>query len=775
MPDQSKPGRDLAVIALVSSTVLIFEIAITRLLSVVLWYHFAFLAISLAMLGLGAPGVWQFVRRPRRDSLPKLLNSAAAAIPLSVTATVKSGAWLVEFPSIRVAVIVVALLVPLILLGAVICLLLLEARGRAIGAMYGCDLLGAAVGASAVVPLMSVLSTPHLLAALGFLPLVAVVLVRQRPTKAGVVVGILLASALLWGEPFRVRQSKVYQELPFGVLYEKWTPTARLTVFPDVFWIPDARQAFGWGFGSRYRPRPIEQLWVEQDGSAGTPITRLPSALSELEHLKFDVTSVGYQLRPPRRACVIGAGGGRDILTALQAGAEYVDAVELNPAMIHAVSDVFGEFSGDVYHLPGVHAHASEGRSFLSRTGDDYDLIQISLTDSWAATAAGAYALSENFLYTKEAIRLYLDRLTPQGVLSISRWMSGGKQMETLRMALLIRAALGDAGVSNPLSRVAVVQGGQIGTVLVSATPLDRAELSRLDRIGAQRGFARHWPPHPETYKTSLVARVLQEGASSLEQSGLYVSPPTDDRPFFFQSVRAFSLVDPDLLEKLSINDRAARLPRLLLGIVGVLTAVLFFAPFFFTPGLTRGPPLWRGSLYFVSVGVGFMLVEIPLIQRTILYLGHPSYATTVVLFTLLLGSGLGSWVAGRCGTPRLTRLRWLLPAGVAVLTVALDSLTQPTLGWPAAGRIALTTAAIGPLGFLMGFAFPVGMIRFGEFGRAWFWAVNGASGVLASVAAIALAAYVGFSGVIWLGVGCYLLAGLFLGSPSLEPENSSG
>src|ERR1044072_1945527 len=281
--------------------------------------------------------------------------------------------------------------------------------------MYAADLVGATCGTLAVVPLLHVVPTPFLLGAAGALALLGVLLVDRSHRIAVLAGAVVLGGSLAWRERFQLHFTRGYSERAIRPLFEQWTPTARLTVFPWVFWINKPENAFGWGMGAKYVPHPLQQLWLEQDGSAGTPITRYSGDPKQLEHLAWDVTSVGSQIFHPREVCVIGAGGGRDILTALSNGAQRVTAVEINPHTIQLVSGRFGDFSGDVYHLPGVRAVASEGRSFLTRSPDLFDMIQISLIDSWAATSAGAYALSENYLYTVEAYRLYWNRLAQHG------------------------------------------------------------------------------------------------------------------------------------------------------------------------------------------------------------------------------------------------------------------------------------------------------------------------------------------------------------------------
>lgn len=763
----------LVAIALVSCTVLIYEIAITRILSVVLWYHFAFLSVSLAMLALGAPGIWFSLRPARPRALRIALQVSAILVPLSIVAIFKLGALLPagedRSPLLgaqpdagwRVLLVLVSVLPPLLALGTAVCLLLMSVTGRAIGRMYGADLLGATAGALLVIPLMNVVPTPVLLAGSALLPLAALAVLFPSRRRAAGLIATALAASIAWGAPYTLRYNKLYEETG-PLLYEKWTPTARLTVFDTVFWKKDPKEAFNWGLGTRFSPHAVEQLWIEQDGSAGTPVTRLGGGPESLEHLLFDVTSVGYQLRVPRTVCIIGAGGGRDILTAREAGAQEIDAIEINPQIVDLVSGRFREFSGDVYHLPHVNAVVSEGRSFLTRTDKKYDLIQISLIDTWAATAAGAFALSENYLYTEEALRLYWNRLSDDGVVSISRWMMGRRQLEGLRLALLARFALEREGVADPLSHLAVVQAGRVGTLLVSRRPFDAERLSRLDEVVASRGLVRHWPQGAETPAESRLAQVLVSGWESMREQGFDLTPPTDDRPFFFQTVGLFGDVNRDALASLSANDQSVvTLRRLLVG-MAVLALAAFSAPLVLARALPRRAGIWRGTAYFAAIGLAFMFVEAPWIQRFILYLGHPSYATAVVLGTLLLGAGLGAMTAARA---RLAGRGWafLLPLAVLAAELLLGPVFRASLGWGFPARVATSVLLLALPGYLMGFAFPVGMIRFGDAGKPWFWAINGVASVLASVCSLALAILAGFHDVALAGVVLYAAAAVLL------------
>jgi len=780
--------RDALVIAAVSCAVLLFEIAITRILSVVLWYHFAFLSVSLALLGLGAPGVWFTRFPPHRSLLPGFLLASGVTLPASVVAITRGlgalrahGATPGEFSDAAagtsflsgdVIVTVLVLLVPFLCLGSAVCLLLLRAPGRRIGVIYGADLLGATVGAALVVPLMHRAPTPSLIAGAGMLPLLCVPLVSRRARWPALAVAALLVLSLFQGDAYRLRYTKKYAEGD-RVLYEKWTPTGRITIFPDVFHLDDPHAAFAWGYGAGYRPPHVEQLWLEQDGSAGTPITKWPgegalapspadsAGAGPLDHLFHDVTSFAYQLRPPKSVCVIGAGGGRDVLTALRSGATSVDAVELNPHIIDAVGGPFGGYSGDPYHLPGVTVVENEGRSHLTRTDRHYDLIQISMVDSWAATAAGAYSLSENFLYTEEAVERYWDRLTPDGVVSFSRWFLDRHLVEAARLVLLVQEALRREGLAEPRQHMVVAAAGAVATVVVSKRPFTADDVARTDAICAARGFRRVWPPGERTPQFAMIHTLLAAGPEAAGTMGLDLSPPRDDRPFFFQTVPVLGKVDRELVARLSVNEQSVLLLRGLILTVTAITLALFFLPVVWRTPVARGPGFWSGSGFFACIGLAFLMAETSWIQRFILYLGHPSYATTVVLAAVLLGAGIGSLAASRASRRTADRALLLLPIVVIAVNAAVGPVFRATLGWGFAARVATSLAFLLPPAFLMGFPFPLGMTRFGEESRAWFWALNGAFSVLASVSSLALSMVTGYRAVGYVAAGIYVGAWL--------------
>src|SRR5262249_41119033 len=364
-----------------------------------------------------------------------------------------------------------------------------------------------------------------------------------------------------------------------------------------------------------------------------------------------------------------------------------------------------------------------------------------------------------NYLYTVEALRLYLRRTTPEGIVSISRWMSGDRQLEGARLAELASRALRREGIEDPARHVVVFQAWDVGTFLISRAPFDDARMAKLDAVAEERGFRRRWPVPEDTDHDTVVASVMAEGPDKYQKEGLDLSASTDDRPFFFQTVSLFGKVDPEYFATLSNNEHSVALLRMLLWVVGALTLVLFFAPFAFGKRVRRTTDLWYGSGYFLCIGLGFMLVEVPWMQRFVLYLGHPSYASTVVLASLLLGAGIGSSVAARLGRGAVRWWGWLLPGVLLLTNAVLSALFDATLGLALFPRVLVSAAVLVPTGFLMGFPFPLGMSSYPEEHKPWLWAMNGAASVLASVFAVALSIEVGFTLATTVGIASYLAA----------------
>jgi hypothetical protein len=463
------------------------------------------------------------------------------------------------------------------------------------------------------------------------------------------------------------------------------------------------------------------------------------------------------------RGLIIGGGGGRDILNALSSGVRSVDVIELNRAIVDTVDDSLRDFSGAPYSLPGVHTRAGDGRSILAEDDDEYDVIHIGYADTFSGNSGQAFALAENNLYTTEAFEEYFDHLRPNGVLDVTRprRMVGD---EALRITMLALEALRRRGVERPERNVVVVLGQDIlsplfGTTLARTRPWTRAELDRLETLAGRRGKGVAFAPGgPYKLEWADLAAATSPRAFC-EGYRLDVCAPTDDKPFFYQMRRLTSLgsqgpgylydgADPFLILLITF------------GILTVLSFALVAAPLVLTAREQR-PPL--GALaFFAAIGLGFLTLEIALIQRFVLFLGFPTYALSVVLFALLLWTGLGSLLAGRARDPRrsLTVALTMACGLIAASAVGLLPLLEALIDLPFAARVAITVLLLAPVGIPLGMAMPLGLTRLAELhagGVPWAWGVNGIASVVASAGAITVAIVAGFPAATLVALACYL------------------
>lgn len=775
---------------LVSLAVLVLEIGLTRILSVTVWYHFSFAAVSLALLGMSAGAIVVYVRRARW--LPEGRPAGgplATATALFALATAVAIALYLQFDprggpadeGVTLWRLLPALLfvVPFTL-GGVVVSLVLTAWPLDVGRLYFWDLVGAGLGGLLLVLAIDVLPGPTVVLWLAFLAAAAALLFsldgapqRTRLLVAAtlVVTGLAAATNTAWGW-LRIRYTKSYDEGTMVLLHEEWGPTARLTVF-DKHWSREGG-VYGWGLSDTWAGPSIPELWVEQDASAGTPITRYEGDPAALRHLGFDVTSVVYYLLESPDVAVIGLGGGRDALTALHFGARHVTGVEINPDMVDLVADRFADFAGHLYDDPRLTVAVADGRSFLAHSERRYDLIQVSLIDSWAASAAGAYVLAENSLYTTEAFETYWQRLADDGVLSISRWVMSQRPPELLRLASLALVTMRSHGVPDPGRHLAVVSyHNKVGSLLFKRTPFTAPELARLaevcNRMGFDLAYAPGAPDNWDAFEQLIAA--YDDLDAFWARSVADIAPPTDDRPFFFLMLRLADALDEARPYELGLpyNATAVRTLAGLFVVVAALVLLLVLAPlqWFARYGLAGAPHRARFLLWFACIGLGFILIEIPLFQQFILFLGHPTYALSVVLSTLLVSSGVGALLTHRTPPARaLARARWAL-AAVTLLALAtalgLDTVLAAALGLPLAARITLAVLLLVPLGLVMGMPFPLGIKTLAAEGAEplvpWVWGVNGATSVLSTVLAFVLALLYGYTVSLLAGVACYAAA----------------
>jgi hypothetical protein len=774
-----RQGPFLAGLSFVTSATLALEIVDTRLLSVLTWYSLAFFVIAMGLCGLTAGAVRVYLRRDEFDEqrLGSALSRAALvfAVVAPVSRVLLLAVPLRTEPIATTAVLFLlfscALALPFYPAGIAIAAAVTRSPFP-VGRVYAVDLVGGALGAalSPLVLAVTDASTAVLViaatAAIGSVSFAHAAGDSSARRRAAALFAALAALGVANGvsdHGFRPLWVKERPQVYADIEAEFWNSHSRVEVFR-----PRPEPAMFWGLGTRCQPPVITERFLVIDGHAATPLYHAPSDLESLRFIECDVTDVANLLRPGGPAAIIGVGGSRDIQASLLGGHAPVVGVELNQRLLSILQGPIGEPTL-VAHHPSVRLVHGDARSYFARSSERFRIVQASLTDTWAATGAGAHALAENGLYTVEAWKMFLDHVEPGGVFTVSRWMA----IETSRMISLAVAALLEAGARDPRAHIALITGGPVTTLIMGRDPLTPEDETTLERIATEKGFMVLVLPSRRTTAEPLERVLSSKSIPELESASLQdildLRPSTDDRPFFFNSLRLSSLWRPlPDVTRGTIEGNLVATRTLALTVLAslVLALATIAVPLFRARSVETRPSrsLAAALAYFLLIGVGFMAIEISLLQRLSLVLGHPLYGLVVVLATLVFAAGLGSLASDRLPLERA-------PANVRLPLVIAVVVACAALMWPAvqsrlfvattpvriAGAVAVTTAVAFPLGF----AFPAG-IRLARASHAeetpWFWGLNGIGSVVASSLAVLVALAWGLTALMLVGAGLYLL-----------------
>jgi hypothetical protein len=778
----STTAGSLAGVACISAALLMTELALTRIFSVTMYYHFAFLAISIALFGLGASGVYVYLaRRPLGRVAPArllawhaLAYALVTTLSLALLVRLRVGLnYSLENLLLMLAIYALAAL-PFFTGGAVVSLAISRLSGR-INLVYAADLLGASAGCLLLLPLLDRVGAPGVVLATAALGAVAACVFAPPTLRARVLPLAVLLVAAPWAAhasglvSFDVTATKGHAG--DTVLFSKWNSFSRIAVYD--------RRHGDWSLSATYAGPTPDSRFMDIDSAASTPIVRFSGDLASVAYLKAELTALGYHLAQPGfTALVIGPGGGRDLLSALLFGARRVDGVEINPIIANEVMrERFLDYSGRLYARPDVRIAVEDGRSFVRRSPEHYDVIQASLVDTWAATAAGAYTLTENSLYTIEAFEDYLDHLSDRGFLTITRWALDG-----VRLVSLAQEACARRGCS-ATDRLAVVQHEKVATFIFKKSPFTSAEVQTLQKVCDDLQFtvlyapglppparlaptgAGAWeaaPDAPNDYARLILAADRQAFYAAYP---LDITPTTDDRPFFFHTTKVKDQVGVAFGKTMLFGNGLSALMTLM-AISTALVLLFIVGPMALSGRSLLGTewPWWLA--YFGLLGAAFMLVEVALLQRFVLLLGHPVYSLTVTLFSLLLGTGTGSYLSRRIDESRVRPRLVTALFGIALLAfaanVGLPLAIRAAVGAPLGARIALAVALLFPAGVLMGIALPAGvrlMARRQAELLPWAWAMNGALSVLGATLAVFIAMNWGFSVTLSTGGVVYAAA----------------
>jgi hypothetical protein len=773
-------------LGLLCASTLMYEIVLTRLLSVVCWYYLAFVSVSMAMFGMTA-GALVVQLRPDLFSDPDLKRrltqasfAMAVSMPLALmtmlAVPVELSYALETLYSFLLFSAIIA--VPFFFSGVVVCLSLTKTRFP-IGRVYFADLLGASAGCFASVLLLRVMDAPSailVISALLFLSSAAYAqYAGENRTKKHCLIGTAALVSLaslnsMTAHGIQPIWSKGGIDDRLNILCEVWNPISKVRVYKPVEAPPDlVTQPPG------MLPFKAEQIKLDIDNDASTNIQRFRGDLKQVDYLRYSLTSFGAQLRAGGTAAIIGVGGGRDVLDCAVHGFRRIVGIEVNSAIVDLTTRRLAWFSG-FEKIPGFELHNDEARSFLTRSNEKFDLIQASLVDTWAATSAGAMTLSENSLYTVDAWRIFCEHLTPGGVISFTRWHQPPSVTESYRLFAVAYAMLLTEGVPNPASHLAVIADQELATLLASNQPFSDQDLRNIRKTSAELGFQNLVLPGEETtipeFRAVLQAHNLRDLASLETSSHLDYSPVYDSSPYFFNPVRLSRV--PAILRQ-----RQARLNlRAIVSLFGFMLAALLLVCVTILLPARRGAsrrtnpvcPHVGGLFYFVGIGLGFMLVEMAMMQQLSIFLGHPIYSLVVVLAGLILSTGIGSFLSDRL-TLR-SSLGSRLPALASALSILLYTVVViPVIHRYVTGllweRVAVSLSLVAPCGFLMGFCFPVGLRWMSKLHQQdnlpWMWAVNGAASVLAGFVAIVVSMETSILDCTLAGAVCYVLASIFL------------
>jgi len=805
-PVAPREGFLFAGVFLVSTAVLLLQIALTRVFSFTLWYHFAYVTISVALLGYGASGAFLAVfpglagRQPaERVALYALGCGLTIVIAFVGFASIPFYPFQIasdparQIPYMFLYYLVVA--APFFLAG--LCMsVALKSLAHKVSRFYFFDLVGAGFGCLIVVFVISFFTTPGAVIIAAVIVSLAGIMFwiasgRRRlflPATATAVVA-LLGFLVFWRTEFSPSpESFLY---PFinspgtKVFSHHWSPIFRtdMFAFPGDEEISRTGSYAGWGVSPYWKDKAATRApkirLLTHDGTAGAVIYNFDGDLSKLELFDNLILKTPYLLLDRPNVLVIGVGGGTDIVNAIENRARHVTGVELDPYTYQLVKVDQADFAGHIYDRPDVTMIVGEGRSTVRHSDARYDLIQMTGVDTLAALSTGAYVLSESYLYTTQAVSEFLDHLTPNGILSVVVADFNGKSgfpRHTVRQLSLFMDALHQRGVDDPQDRIAVLastEGVPQVVMVVKNSPFTPEDGRRLQDFADRMGFYVWALPGAElpTIHSRYIRTPASQRDAFLAQYPLNLTSTSDDNPFFFNFYQWRNLGKS--LGEIDVGHTLAT-GQIVLGLILIFSILfslgLILLPLFvFQRQALHTEGKWGLIAFFIGIGLGFIFIEISFIQKFVLFLGYPTYSLTVVLFSLLTYSGIGSFLTGRMTRPPEQRLAPLFAALAAVnLTylVTLPPLFQAFLGAPFSVRVVIASAVLIPLGLVMGMFFPSGIqiVRRGNVNFVpWAWGINGCASVVGTVLSVMLAMSYGFRFVTFLALGAYLVGVLGL------------
>ncbi len=755
-------------ICLLSLSVLVFEITLIRWLSVVVPSNLAFMGVTFALFGVAFGGVIVY-SRPQHYDFDKFRQQLARYTLAYSVALVVFIIIFARFDFSGGGLVLLALYImpaiPFTL--ANVCLsLLFKYRSDSIDRLYFFDLVGASFGVLSAIGLLNFFSAVNVFFIAGLIGLMAACFFGYDQKRFFITNMILafVVMGLIGGN-----QRYNFVDVIYGrhgkeanIIFTKWNAFSRITVQtvknpPLVLSLPPDKRL----------ERFPEQRGVEIDADAYTPVLPFNGDLSSISYLKQDLSSLGFTLANKGEVLIVGPGGGRDVLMALLLS-HHVTAVDINPIIINDVmKDRFRAFSGNLYFHPHVNVLISEGRSFIHRDTHRYNLIDIPLVDTYAATAAGNLVLVENNLYTVEAFDDYLQHLSEDGILTISRW-----EFDGMRLVTLFFEASKRLGIENPEKHIVVVGNGmqdqrkRLNNYLFKKSAFSQHDIVAIKKFAAANDFSLTYVPGETSDNDYYRFITAQDKKVFIANYWKNINPVYDDNPFFFFVSPLSGLFHPFR------NAYDGGLGNAFVLTVALSSLIIIVPRVLSKPGqnVGRNRNFFFYLGYFACLGTGFILIEISLIQKFILFLEKPIYSFSVIIASILLFAGLGSYVSRYIDSLQSTSyIR--ITGGIVVILLLIVFLLRPvmnlTIGFAIKYKILMAVMISAPLSFLMGTLLPLGITKLSKTGNhlliPWCWAVNGALSVSGSVVAIFLAISFGFNTVLIIGGIMYLLSLVFI------------
>lgn len=754
---------------LISFATLALEIYLTRLFSISLWYHFAFLVVSIAMLGLAAAGTFLSIKQLKNPlPLSSLLFSVSAIVGFLVVNNLSFDPFKAALDPWHLLILLLYYLslgLPFFFSGIIITFILTKFQSIS-GKIYFYNLAGSAIGSIAVLLALSFLAEKTIL----IIALLGIIATFCFSLKKRIFILInstlIIALVILIMSPILQIKMSPYKELNQALNFEEAKILdTKQNSFSQVDVVESPYIRYAPGLSSQFRDDLPEQKGITVDGAGLNAVTKR----QEVDFLDYLPTSIPFSLIENPKTLVLNAGAGLDVLMALENNAQ-VTAVESNPLIINLLQNKYKEFSGDIFNqAETIH---NEGRSFIKSAGQ-YDIIIISQAGQLASSSAGLYSFSENYLLTKESIQEYYEHLTDQGMLVITRWLSYPPK-ESLRLFSLAQT------VPSAENKIAAFRSWTTFTLLLNKNDLFKERISKIEDFTEKNKFdliylaqsdftPNQYSQFEEPYYFNAIQQIVKDKQQFYDSYLFDVTPVTDEKPFYSNFLKWSKVKELYQLAGTKWHpflDSGFMLLFLFLQAL-ILSLVFVLLPIRFFKKLSAKK---TSLIYFACLGLGYLFVEIVLIQKFILFLGHITYAISTVIFAVLIFSSLGSLVSQKYPIKKLPWLITTLVVLIIVYALVLPAIFNSLIGHSLLIKMLFTVLLIAPLAFIMGMPFPLGLRVIQQAIIPWALAINGSASVLSAIMATLIALSTGYSFVLFLAALLYL-TGIFFIKPSISAQ----